>query len=110
MFTSIKNAFSELEHVVWPTDTESKKYMTITVGTIVAIGAFLSIVGYVLQGSLSGIRGTFPHETQSTSTVSGEEFVTEADIAELQKAAEAKKATEASSGIIIEPLSLTGAQ
>ena len=52
MFSFIKNAISELEHVVWPTDAESKKYMTYTIGVIVIVAALLAVIGYALGGTL----------------------------------------------------------
>jgi preprotein translocase SecE subunit len=45
----ITDAQAELEHVVWPTPAENKKYMTYTIGVIVVIGIFLSILGYVIN-------------------------------------------------------------
>lgn len=44
MSNFIKNALSELEHVVWPTEAESKKYMIYTVGVIIIIASLLSVV------------------------------------------------------------------
>lgn len=112
MFKSIKNAFSELEHVVWPTEAESKKYMVYTVGAIIFMGAFLALIGYMLSGSLSGVRGQFSQYHAQTPVVSGsgEDLVTEADLENLQKAAAVKQAADNASGITIEPLTLSGAQ
>jgi preprotein translocase SecE subunit len=48
MSNFISEASAELEHVVWPTPVENKKYMMYTIGVIVTLGAFLAILGYVV--------------------------------------------------------------
>lgn len=52
MFQFIKNAFKELEHVVWPTKKETRTYMFYTVSVIVVMTIFLSILGYVFRTGL----------------------------------------------------------
>jgi preprotein translocase SecE subunit len=52
MSNFIKDSTEELDHVVWPTNAESKKYMLYTVGTIIVVAIFLSILGYALQSGL----------------------------------------------------------
>jgi preprotein translocase SecE subunit len=52
MSNFLKDAMSELEHVVWPTGAESKKYMIYTVGVIIIMAALLAVIGYALRGSL----------------------------------------------------------
>jgi preprotein translocase SecE subunit len=49
MLKFIREASSELEHVVWPTPKENKKYMMYTIGVIVVIGLFLSILGFFIS-------------------------------------------------------------
>ncbi len=72
MIQFIKDALTELEHIVWPTPTESKKYMIYTVGTIIVLGVFLAVVGYALRSGLVFIRSQFPHTPLTEQTVSGE--------------------------------------
>ena len=86
MFDFIKNALAELTHVVWPTRKESGRYMAYTVGTIVIVGLFLSILGYAIRLGMMTTRNQFPHETPTTSTVSGEDFATKADLEALTQA------------------------
>ncbi len=76
----IKDAFTELEHIVWPTPNESRKYMLYTIGTIIVIGLFLAAAGYLIRSGLVITRDQFPHETISTPTVSGEVDATEQDL------------------------------
>lgn len=52
MSNFIKESVEELEHVVWPTQAESKKYMYYTVGVIITIAAMLAVLGYVIQQGL----------------------------------------------------------
>ena len=49
MFKFFSDAKQELEHVVWPTSTETRKYMTYTVGVIVSMALILAVLGYVLR-------------------------------------------------------------
>lgn len=49
MFKFFSEAKQELEHVVWPTQKETQKYMTYTVGVIVSMALVLALLGYVLR-------------------------------------------------------------
>jgi len=48
MSNFIKEATTELEHVVWPTPAENQKYMVYTIGVIITVGIFLAILGYLV--------------------------------------------------------------
>ena len=48
MSNFISEASAELEHVVWPTPVENKKYMMYTIGVIVVLGVFLAVLGYAV--------------------------------------------------------------
>lgn len=52
MFTFIKDAFRELNHVVWPTPKETRKYMNYTISVIIAMGIFLAILGWAFRDAL----------------------------------------------------------
>lgn len=82
MSNFITEANAELEHVVWPTPAENKKYMIYTIGVIVTLGIFLAILGYLVTNGLSLARAQFPHETVST-TVSGEDTMSQAELDKL---------------------------
>jgi preprotein translocase SecE subunit len=85
-----KNAMSELEHVVWPTAQESKRYMLYTIMTIIIMGTLLAIIGYFLRNGMATLRGQFEHVPLET-TVSGEDFVTEEELQKLQEEAEKRR-------------------
>jgi preprotein translocase SecE subunit len=91
MSNFLKESLEELDHVVWPTDIESRKYMIYTVGTIIVMATLLAIAGYLLSGGMSGLRAQFPRSPTVTQAVTGSDVVTEADLAKLQEAVEAKK-------------------
>jgi preprotein translocase SecE subunit len=91
MSNFLKESLEELDHVVWPTNVESRKYMAYTIGTIVVVATLLAIAGYLLSGGMSGLRAQFPHAPLVTDTATGSDMVTEADLAKLQEAVEAKK-------------------
>lgn len=114
-----KKSLEELDHVVWPTNAESKKYMLYTVGTIIVMATLLTVIGYAIQMGLKSIRDVFPHESVITSTVSWEDAVSEADIENLRMEAEKRRNALSGSKVEVEAttptnespleLSLTGA-
>ena len=123
MIKFIKHAFSELEHVVWPTPEESKKYMIYTVGVIIIMASLLAVLGYGIRGGLIAVRGQFDHVPLSDMTASGEDLATEADLEKLQAEFAKKKAAlsgatinvttssgQVGSDIITEPLSISGSR
>ncbi len=74
MSNFISEASAELEHVVWPTPTENKKYMIYTIGVIVVLGVFLAVLGYAVTNWLAYTRAQFPHDAP-VSTISGEDTI-----------------------------------
>ena len=95
MSNFVTEAKNELEHVVWPTPTENKKYMIYTIGVIVVLGIFLAVLGYALTSGLSFARSQFPHTTIST-TVSGEDTVSQAELDRILAGIKANSGTTAS--------------
>lgn len=49
MSNFIQKAFGELEHVVWPTKKETRKYMSYTMSIIVIMTIVLSVLGYTFR-------------------------------------------------------------
>ena len=85
MSNFITEANTELEHVVWPTPAENKKYMIYTVGVIVVLAIFLAILGYGVTNGLKLARDQFPHDAPTTTTVSGEDTMSQAELDKLLK-------------------------
>jgi preprotein translocase SecE subunit len=110
MFKFIKESLAEFDHVVWPTPTETKKYMYYTIGTILVVGVLLAVADSVLRWGLEGIRDQFPHETPTL--VSGETTVTRDQLEDLTRQFETKKnvasGTVSSGTTIVLPPSGTG--
>jgi preprotein translocase SecE subunit len=52
MLKFFKESIKEFDHVVWPTNKETKKYFTIVSGLITALTIFLFIVGTIFSNSL----------------------------------------------------------
>ena len=52
----IKEAFAELEHVVWPTRRETKSYFKIVTIFILIFTLFLFVLGYVFGETIFGIK------------------------------------------------------
>ncbi len=95
MSNFVTEAKNELEHVVWPTPAENKKYMIYTIGVIIVLGIFLAILGYALTSGLSFARSQFPHTTLA-STVSGEDTVSQAELDRILAGIKANSGTTAS--------------
>ncbi len=89
MSNFIKDAQGELEHVVWPTNNETKRYMLYTVGTIIIMASLLAVLGFGFQQSLRAVRGVFPHD-ETLSTISGEANATNQDIDTLLESVQKK--------------------
>ena len=85
MSNFITEANTELEHVVWPTPAENKKYMLYTVGVIVILGVFLAVLWYGITNGLKLTRDQFPHDTPATTTVSGEDTINQAELNKMLK-------------------------
>ena len=56
MANFIKESISELEHVVWPTHLETKKFFTVVVGIIVAMTLFTYLLTLLFSNGLFAIR------------------------------------------------------
>lgn len=96
----LKHSREELEHVVWPTNKETKTYMNYTVGVIVVMSFLLALVGYAFQSGLQSVRGLFPHTPPVETTASGEAGVTRQEADDLIKALQARKEKKANSGAV----------
>jgi preprotein translocase SecE subunit len=72
MFKFLRDAQAELEHVVWPTPNETKKYMMYNVIVIIAVTALLMVLGYLIQTGLVAIRGQFDHEAPILETTTSD--------------------------------------
>lgn len=89
----IKESLEELDHVVWPTQAESKKYMYYTVGVIVSMAILLAVLGYALQQWLKWARAQFPHNPIVTETTgTGDDLATKADLEKIKESLAKKRA------------------
>lgn len=77
MFSFIKNAFGELDHVVWPTPKETKKYMYYTISVIVAMGVFLAVLGWIFRDGFMFARNNLGLASNPTleSHISTEDLI-----------------------------------
>lgn len=57
MANFIKESLAELEHVVWPTHIETKKFFQAVVGIIVAMTIFTYILTLIFSNGLFSLRG-----------------------------------------------------
>jgi preprotein translocase SecE subunit len=95
MFKFFRDAQSELEHVVWPTPNETKKYMTYNIIVIIVVTTLLMVLGYLIQSGLVAIRGQFDHELPTIETTASD-TVTRDELDEITQALEAKMAQSGS--------------
>ncbi len=56
MANFIKESMAELEHVVWPTHIETKKFFQAVVGIIAAMSLFTYLLTVLFSNSMFGIR------------------------------------------------------
>jgi preprotein translocase SecE subunit len=90
MFKFFRDAQSELEHVVWPTPNETKKYMVYNIIVIVIVTLLLMVLGYMIRLGLTSFR-TLVNDGQVTQTTTTD-AVTHDELDDITKALEAKKA------------------
>lgn len=64
MTNFIKDSLAELEHVVWPTHIETKKFFQAVVGIIAAMTVFTYILTLIFSNGLFSLRGWI-HEPKS---------------------------------------------
>jgi len=72
MINFFKESIKEFEHVVWPTQKETKQYFLIVTGVIVWLTIFLFIVSSLLSAGLFFAKdninpATPPQSTQQTA-------------------------------------------
>lgn len=69
MANFIKESMAELEHVVWPTHIETKKFFQAVVGIIVAMSIFTYLLTVLFSNTIFGIRGLI--HAPATADLSG---------------------------------------
>jgi len=75
----MKNFFSEaakeFEHVVWPTNKETKQYLTVVLSMIVILTIVLFLVSTMFSSAFMALRtqvqAVMPAPVQATNTASG---------------------------------------
>jgi preprotein translocase SecE subunit len=67
MIHFIKEALKEIEHVVWPTRVETRKYFTIVTSMIVVAATVLFVFGTGVSTAMFAIRKITPHEVVQVS-------------------------------------------
>lgn len=114
MFRFIQEAFGEFEHVVWPTKTETTKYMRYVIGVIVILTIFLSVLGYLFTNSLAlsreKVQQAYP-STNFTTTTDTSDLATGQDLNNLIKVTGTTGATQTGitqTGVTLEPVIATG--
>ncbi|MDD2565718.1 MAG: preprotein translocase subunit SecE [Candidatus Gracilibacteria bacterium] len=71
MFKFLKESKKEFQHVVRPTNKETKKYFSIVSISIIVLTLFLYIVGTVFSGGLFALKDAInPPKIQQTNTSS----------------------------------------
>ncbi|MFZ2255982.1 MAG: preprotein translocase subunit SecE [Patescibacteria group bacterium] len=86
MFKFLRDAQAELEHVVWPTPNETKKYMMYNIVVIVVVTVLLMALGFLIQSGLVAVRGLFPHDIVSPVS----DTVTQGELDDITEALEQK--------------------
>ncbi len=107
----IKESLEELEHVVWPTEQETRTYLNYNLFTIISLTILLVTMGFLIRNGLSSARDLFPH---TAVTQSADAPATKAELDDLLKnvklntgSTDTATGTETTPGAI-NPLTLTG--
>ena len=66
MFSFIKDAIAEIDHVVWPTQKETKKYFGIVATMIGVATLVLFAFGTSISAGMFAARSFFPHDVVQT--------------------------------------------
>jgi preprotein translocase SecE subunit len=69
MISFIKAALREIDHVVWPTEAETRKYFTIVTIMIGISTVVLFTFGTFVSKGMFAIRAVTPHDVSAISTV-----------------------------------------
>lgn len=81
MFSFIKNAFHELEHVVWPTKKEITTYMKHVVFVIIFLAIYLTVMWEIFTTSIDMWRKKVQELYPNTSQVNTQsQNATQADL------------------------------
>ncbi|EKE29346.1 MAG: hypothetical protein ACD_2C00187G0003 [uncultured bacterium (gcode 4)] len=84
MFKFLKESIKEFDHVVWPTNKETKKYFTTVVSLITALTLFLFVVWTAFSLGLFGlwelVRTPKAVETNTPTTNQAPQFASGADL------------------------------
>lgn len=80
MLTFIRESFRELEHVVWPTQKESRTYMWYTVAIIVVMTVYLAAIGYVFQTALKATRHALNDQAGQNLLINEQDLATQEDL------------------------------
>lgn len=89
MFKFLRDAQSEIEHVVWPTRNETHKYMVYNIIVIVFVTVLLMVLGYLIQAGLVAIRDQFDHDISPIDTMSAD-TITQSELDDITTALEQK--------------------
>lgn len=84
MIEFIRDSFRELEHVVWPSKSDSRKYMYYTVGIIVFMTLYLSLLGYMFRSTFKEARHQINPNAGITTTTDSTP-ATQKDLEDLYK-------------------------
>ncbi|MDD2745790.1 MAG: preprotein translocase subunit SecE [Candidatus Gracilibacteria bacterium] len=68
MISFIKTAIQEIEHVVWPTVAETRKYFTIVTIMIAISATVLLAFGTMVSKGMFAIRSVTPHDVKTISS------------------------------------------
>jgi len=64
MISFIKAAIREIDHVVWPTEKDTRKYFSIVTSMIVIATIVLFAFGTLVSAGMFAIRSVTPHDVK----------------------------------------------
>ena len=75
MISYIKAAIQEIDHVVWPTEKDTRKYFSIVTTMIVISTIVLFSFGSLVSAGMFAIRAITPHDTSAVTSTQTEDIL-----------------------------------
>lgn len=75
MISFIKAALQEIDHVVWPTEKDTRKYFSIVTTMIIVATIVLFSFGSLVSAGMFAIRAITPHDTPAVTSTQTEDIL-----------------------------------
>lgn len=115
LFSPLTNSLQEFEHVAWPSRQDALKYLAVTMGVIITMTIFLSLIGVAFKEALFEGRDALRSTLGIQDSIPAD-AATQQDLQDLLKNLSASGVSvttgsgESASGVTVTPVAATGSQ